>query len=160
MRWQLIARFPLYEISEAGEVRKVGTMRPLKSFPVKGYLAVSLYGESGYFQGVIHRIASQTFLGPRPEGMQVNHKNGNALDNRAENLEYVSPQQNIWHRDNVLKTTARGERSGKAVLTTKKVIRIRKLSAQGLTHRKIAALLGVGKTTVANVVHLRTWHHV
>lgn len=53
-----------------------------------------------------------------------------------------------------------GERSGAAVLTEARVQEIRKLCAEGVTHREIASLLGIGKSTVGYVTKMRTWTHV
>ena len=38
-----------------------------------------------------------TFIGTRPEGMVVNHKNGVKTDNRLENLEYITSRENTIH---------------------------------------------------------------
>lgn len=45
----------------------------------------------------VHRLVVASFLGPIPEGMHVNHKNGDRTDNRIENLEVVTVAQNFRH---------------------------------------------------------------
>ena len=43
-----------------------------------------------------HRLVAETFHGL--SSLQVNHKNKNRSDNRAENLEWVTPKENSIHR--------------------------------------------------------------
>lgn len=42
----------------------------------------------------IHKAVAVTFLGERPLGMAIDHIDGNKLNNRADNLEYVTPKEN------------------------------------------------------------------
>lgn len=41
-----------------------------------------------------HMLMALTWIGPRPEGYEVDHLNGDMLDWCAENLEYVTPAEN------------------------------------------------------------------
>lgn len=98
-----------YEISNEGRVRRVcesehfikvhHTMyKYLKPVRHKGkrtdYFSISLGGKNRY---LIHRLVATAFI-PNPLDLpQVNHKNGNGLDNRAENLEWVTNRDNALH---------------------------------------------------------------
>lgn len=67
-----------------------------------GYMMVRLYPD--YKPYYIHRLIAINFL-PNPLNKeQVNHKNGNKKDNNINNLEWVTPKENMIHSSKVLKT--------------------------------------------------------
>lgn len=43
----------------------------------------------------VHKLVAETFIGPRPEGMEIDHINRDYLDNRVSNLRYVSKLENM-----------------------------------------------------------------
>ena len=89
----------------------------------------------------LHKLVAKFFIGECPEGFEINHKDGDRLNNAASNLEYVTPSQNMCHAyANGLAKPMRGELNGTAVLTDEKVLEIRRLSAQGLKDAAIARL--------------------
>lgn len=71
----------------------------------KGYLRIKFYDKNGkYRSSVVHRLVAEAFI-PNPDNKpQVNHKNGNKADNRVENLEWVTPSENMLHSYRVLGT--------------------------------------------------------
>ena len=42
----------------------------------------------------LHLLMALTWLGPRPVGLEIDHLNGNILDWRVDNLQYVTPAEN------------------------------------------------------------------
>lgn len=70
-------------------------LRPSKTN--NDYWQVHLQCEEGNQHFYVHRLMWETFNGPIPEGMQVNHINEGAegkKDNRLENLNLMTPEQN------------------------------------------------------------------
>ena len=47
-----------------------------------------------YEKQLCHKLIALSWIGPRPEGMEIDHINGNILDWSVENLEYVTPAEN------------------------------------------------------------------
>ena len=88
-----------YLINEAGEVfsmKRGGLLKINGGTGARGYRHVLLYHGGQRFVCAIHKLVAVTFIGDS-KGLQVNHKNGDKLDNRLENLEYATPKQNTRH---------------------------------------------------------------
>jgi hypothetical protein len=93
----------------------------------RGYLTVSLYDGSSPKRPrsfLVHRLIAQAFLGD-DDGKQINHKNGNKLDNRVENLEWVTNQENVDHARFVLGKDGFGIKSPRCKIAPEIVERIK-----------------------------------
>lgn len=62
-----------------------------------GYLSIRLSKDGRTRTHFVHRLLAEAYI-PNPNNLpQVNHINGNKLDNSLENLEWVSPSTNSVH---------------------------------------------------------------
>lgn len=90
----------LYQVSDKGQVRRFYKDRypkMLKNRPSANYYTVSLSNKCAKKTFAVHRLVAETFL-DKPEGAtEVNHKDGNKLNNRVENLEWVTQKENQQH---------------------------------------------------------------
>lgn len=96
---QVIKDYPNYEITTSGKVIS-SYKKGIELVPrvnKGGYLYVNLYNENGRKTKKIHRLVAETFI-PNPQNLpQVNHKDGNKLNNHIENLEWCNQSYNTQH---------------------------------------------------------------
>lgn len=90
-----------------------------------GYFMVSLFFEGKHKRLYLHRLVAETFI-PNPEGKaEVNHKDGNKLNNNLENLEWVTRGENLQHAyDTGLRESSR-ERARYMCKTNEKILQYR-----------------------------------
>lgn len=94
--WLDVKKDPKYEVSNLGNVRNKETGRILKPQLNKegGYYRVTLGNRQ---RDYIHRIVADTFYDGDHSDLEVNHIDGNKLNNSISNLEYCSKKENIRH---------------------------------------------------------------
>lgn len=98
--WKPIEGYRNYEVSNYGNVRNIITGKTLKgNANGKGYLHVMLYNEEHEGRCImIHRLVAKYFI-PNPQRLpQVNHKDECKTNNRADNLEWITSEDNINYR--------------------------------------------------------------
>ena len=151
-----------YSVSALGLVRSDrsgSTLKPQKYS--NGYQYVNLSRSGVKERRIVHRAVAESFIGPCPPGHQVNHINGIKYDNRAINLEWVTPTENIRHAMKHGLTKINGEQNANAKLTDCSVWHIRKQYAAGeATLQELADRFGVCRSVVGRVVRQATWRHV
>lgn len=144
---------------------------PLNS---SGYYKTSLYRNKKCRQHLVHRLVAQAFIPNLENKPFINHINGIRNDNTLENLEWVTPSENIRHMFCVLnyqKTEKQREatriNARKAIIKNKKlsddqVRTIRKLSEQGFSSRKIIKemQLECKHTCILHVIAKKTYKEV
>lgn len=96
--WKVIVGFPNYSVSDEGQVRNAKTGKILAPCPdSNGYLSVGLYRDGKRFVKRVHRLVAEAFI-PNPLHLHdINHKDGNKLNNHKLNLEYCTRSYNMLH---------------------------------------------------------------
>ena len=99
----------IYEVSSHGRVRSLdrvvtysdGRVRHYKgkvlhATPKKrgGYPVVCLYSQDKGQIRTVHSLVAETFIGPRPEGTEVCHNDGDPANSRLDNLRYGTSREN------------------------------------------------------------------
>jgi hypothetical protein len=101
--WRPVAWADGYEVSDYGRVRSWKWSRPHILSPTTnrfGYHYVRLAPAPMQRKAVfVHGLVAEAFLGPRHEGMQVRHLDGNPTNNHVSNLQWGTQGEN--NRDQV-----------------------------------------------------------
>lgn len=91
--WKQIEDFQ-YEVSNEGEIRNMKTGRLLKgSLDSSGYLQVELRKDGKRYIFSKHRLVAIAFV-EGDKTLTVDHINCDKTDNRAENLRFISREEN------------------------------------------------------------------
>lgn len=124
--------------------------RKLNPKPKNGYLFTKRDGLSL----ALHRIVFAALCGELASDKHINHKDGNGTNNRPDNLELISVSDNLIHRYRVL---GHAPVTGYAKLSNERAVQIRIGHSSGESYKQLAKRFRVSKTTIADVVRLRTW---
>lgn len=156
----------LYQVSNLGRVK---SLKHLKEYFLtyriegKGYASVALFKGtvSSRKSYKVHRLVADAFI-PNPENKpQINHKDGNKLNNSVENLEWVTNQENIVHAYNnglIHPNPLKGEEAPQHKLTWEEVEYIRKRYAGGDTStHKLAEEFNVTPSCIGLIVRNKRW---
>ena len=117
-RWRSVLNFEdKYEVSDHGRVRRKDG-RVLKLHRRSNYLFIALHDGRRAKTYDVHRLVAEAFCSGKSDiRNEVNHKNLDKLDNRADNLEWVSRTENVRHAfDNGAVQNHVSERSKKPLL--------------------------------------------
>lgn len=99
--WKQIKDFPMYSVSDEGQVKNNKTQRILSAaYNQDGYAIVQLWKDKKPSMKRIHRLVLETFCPiENSELFEVNHLDRNIKNNFLQNLEWCSSSQNILYRD-------------------------------------------------------------
>lgn len=98
----------LYACDTKGQIYSYRTNKFLSpSKNKRGYLHVTFTKDGKRYDYRVQRLIAMTFLDNPENKEQVNHIDGNKLNNCLENLEWVTPEENIEHAktNNLFKVT-------------------------------------------------------
>lgn len=155
-----------YEVSNLGKVRSLDrkVFNPKSGMTVrrgclfqpntnhKGYKYVG-FSKNGVRSGLlfVHKLVANAFVPNQENKPQVNHRDGNKLNNASWNLEWNTDAENQKHaKDNFLKS--RNDKHKDAVLTNRHVLFLPKLFEIGMNQGMIAKIYGVDRHVIMNIL--------
>ena len=158
--WRRVPGYLFIEVSTLGRVKKLAHGRNKKdrilSNFVKdrdGYCRCSVMKESGeYTQRCVHQLVAAAFLDNPDNKPHVNHIDGNRVNNKVENLEWVTPKENVIHSFKYGARKACKKVPRKTILTDFQISQIDTLRSL-YTVNQIAKLFNIEYQSLKNVIH-------
>jgi len=177
-----------YEVSSHGRVRGIRQksrwvgkrIRSLKTKKV-GYIATILYRSGRQKDVLVHVLVAEAFICPKPEGMEVNHKDSNRANNHFYNLEWVTHKENQEHAAKAGRYASgdrhprrtkpeawagavfaprpgiQGERNCSARTTNDRVREVKLARRDGLSYSQLMKRFDLPKHIVARICTGRNW---
>lgn len=156
-----IIGFENYYISNDGFVTNTKSGRVLTpSTASKGYYIVALCNRVSIKKEYIHRLVGKYFV-PNPSNKPfINHVDGNKQNNKAENLEWVTPKENIHHAyaTGLCPTSIKALQGG--ILSEAQVHEIRELLRLKTPIKEIATSYNLNVASILNIYNKKTWSHI
>lgn len=151
--------FKDYKISSNGDV--FGKNGKLMAKPIsQGYERLTICYKGERLNKFVHVLVMETFVGKKPKGLVINHKDHNKQNNCIENLEYCTQSKNIKKVFINKIRNLKGENNNNASLNKKKVKEIRgKYIPRVYSIRKLAKEYGVSSSCIQNIVNNKNWNY-
>lgn len=164
----------LYQISNFGRIKSVERVVIKKNdrknyvketvlrfgINTSGYYIVSLYKNAKPKTHRVHRIFATEFLPNYENKPNINHIDGDKLNNNLHNLEWVTQKENIQKAFETGLVNNTGVNNGQCVLNENKVLKIKKLLSAGETQSSIAKKYNVTRSCILKINLNKTWKHV
>lgn len=130
-----------FDVNWKGEI-----IRPLVPFPSIG---------SGYYKysnEFVHRSVAEKYLANPHNKPEVNHKDGNKLNNHVSNLEWCTRKENMEHAAKTGLLRKRGKSKGIGFMKLLKE-QVNEIRASHLSTRGLAKIYGVSNGTIFKVLN-------
>lgn len=157
--WKPLLEYKGIEISSIGRVRKAANKRRkeriLTEFPKDrdGYCRCSVQKLDGTWTSQpVHRLVAKAFI-PNVENKQaVNHIDGNRQNNKVENLEWVTPKENVIYSFRFGSRRECKQVPKRTLLTDFQISQI-DILRKSYTVNQIAKLFNIEYQSLKNIIH-------
>lgn len=127
--------------------------------PNKGahYYLIDLCKDGKVKKHLVHRLIAETFI-PNPQNKpQVNHIDGNKLNNKVENLEWCTRSENQKHSIRIGLRTCKGEKNSQSKINSEIALLIFKDKRQ---YKEISKQYSISIPTISDIKRGYSWTHV
>lgn len=150
-----------YTVWEDGKIQSPKGRILSPSITPKGYQSIGVKIDGQFRTWLHHKVVAYAWLGSRPPGMEIHHKNGDRKDNRVVNLAYVSKTENNQDSYDSGRRDVSGINNANCKLTECEVREICHLLELGsMSLSAMARHLKVGRGTINHIKHGRQWVHI
>ena len=184
--WKPVRGFPDYLVSDSGQIKRIAAWFPGRigrnQYTRKSghllhpglvttgpHFQVRLHRKGRKVQKFVHRVVYESFHGPIPKHLEVNHRDGNGLNNNLSNLELLTHSANVI--DGYQRRISQPNWTwGKSKLNADTVREIRIIASQHtfrpclhggkVTQVTLAKQFGVDSSTINNILRRKTWKSV
>lgn len=175
--WVVVPNHEFFEVTSCGRIRSVPrtstvirsgkswqwTRKPKILSPCvekNGYLQIASQHNGIRKKYLVHRLVGFAHVSGYEPGLTINHVNGNKLDNRAENLEWVSLSANTEHQWATGLVNLRGDNHPAKKLSSRQVVYIRRLAKKGISCHSLAVIAGVSNSIISLIIQGKRWNSV
>lgn len=167
MIWRQVPSYPIYEASDEGQIRIIKTQSPLITHLTSGgYRAFRLHNYGR--EVTVHRLVCEAFHGP--SDLSTDHIDGNKLNNRPVNLQWLTPAEN-FSKANIgraftkkakanMRAAQHGENNPTAIFTEAEVSTIKHQLTHGIFCSELARKYNVPLATIKNIKQGTNWKYV
>lgn len=171
--WKPVLGWPQYAVSSCGQIKRI---LPAKGATLNRILQPVIHHKTGYkyvslgHAGIsrsytVHRLVAKAFFGQPPTAKhECNHRNGNKLDNRIKNLEWVTHAENGMHSYKMGMTKSpplqRGEKSHLCTITTEIAQSILDAPTSWPSRQYLMQKFGLSRNLIYLIQRRRSWKHL
>ena len=164
--FKVIPSSPIHAINEQGTVIRLRTRKPIKQSVNNGYYQVCLQDKKTYR---VHRLVATAFILNPEDKPQVNHIDGDKLNNHVSNLEWVTNDENREHAianglwsmiGEKVRKLQTGETNSSAKLREADVLDIYNKLKQNTPVGVIAKTYGVKHSNISVIKSGKSWKHL
>lgn len=149
-----------YYVTDDGRIWSERTQKYLSAqYDKNGYVKVQMRStDNKSHRYSVHRLVLENFKPVQGmDKLQVNHKDGNKLNNSLNNLEWTTCKENINH---AIENNLRATINGSAKLTPEQVIEIYRRSWNGENNIKLGKEFGINPDQVGRIKNKKSWEKI